>query len=239
MSNAMHNIKIFADGADSNVIASLARDGKIAGFTTNPSLMRAVGVPLYRAGALVILAAAAGKPVSIEILSDNVKDAEREARGIAELGSNAVVKVPVVNSKGASMVGLIAKLAGEGLPLNVTAVFTRDQVVEVGRALGKAKASATISIFAGRIADTGVDPLKHVSECRKALRDACPSAQMLWASSRQVYDVALAQRAGCEIITLTPDLIAKLQLTGKDLGEYSNETAAQFLRDAAASGYAL
>lgn len=233
-------IKIFADGADVRVIAQQANDHRIAGFTTNPSLMRAAGIGRYRAGSESILRAARGKPVSIEVLSDDPENMRREALGIAALASHAIVKVPVVNSVGESMAPLIADLAKEGVRLNVTAVFTRKQVEGLCKAIGKTKSAMLIvSVFAGRIGDAGVDPLEHVAECREVLRKGIPTAEMLWASSRQAYDAVLAERADCEIITMTADLIAKLALRGKDLEVYSRETSAMFYRDAEASKYVL
>lgn len=238
-------IKIFADGADVRVIVQQAEDPRIAGFTTNPSLMRAAGIGKYRAGASSLLRAARSKPVSIEVLSDDFENMAREARGIAELAPNAVVKVPIVNSKGESCAPLIAELAREGLRLNVTAVFTPKQVEALTQAVvGKGKTSGAgatmiVSVFAGRIGDAGVDPLDHVTKCREVLRKSMPRAEMLWASARQAYDVHLAEAAGCEIITMTSDLIRKLALRGKDLDLYSRETATQFYLDAAGAGYAL
>lgn len=245
-------IKLFADGADLDAIRRLAADPRIAGFTTNPTLVRRAGHPRYRAFITEALRTARSKPVSVEVLHDDEENLLREARGIVALGKNAVVKVPVVDSRGQALAGAIAILASEGVPLNVTAVFTVEQVQEVGRALSGGKpgrrrintsqgppAPAIVSVFAGRIADAGVDPLAHVTACREVLREACPRAEMLWASPRQVYDVALAERAGCEVITMTPDLIDKMVLRGKDLAEYSRETAAQFARDAQEAGYEL
>jgi transaldolase len=230
-------IKIYADGAAVDKIAELARDDRVAGFTTNPSLMRASGVQWYRAGAEAILHAARGKPVSVEILADDADNMEREAHGIAKLAKNVVVKVPVVNSRGEYMGPLIRRLCADGIPINVTAVFTVDQVRSVGEAIeGK---SAIVSVFAGRIADAGVDPLAHVTKCCRALHEVCPGAEMLWASSRQVYDLRLAEQAGCDIITMSVDLLGKMRLLGKDLDEYSRETSAQFHRDAQASEYVL
>lgn len=253
-------IKIFADGANLGQIRELADDPQIAGFTTNPSLARKAGVTRYRAFAEQALRAARGKPVSIEVLSDDFAEMGRQARGIVALGKNAFVKIPVTDSTGKSSAALITELAADGIPLNVTAVFTPEQVKKVGVALSGVQPSrpvfesrkyskqhqandlgvpAIVSVFAGRIADAGVDPLVHVATCRKVLREACPRAEMLWASPRQVYDVVLAAKAGCEVITLSPDLIAKLALCGKDLAEYSRETVFAFVADARAAGYEL
>lgn len=250
-------IKIFADGADLEQMRGLAGDSRIAGFTTNPSLARKAGVVRYRAFAQLALDYARGKPVSIEVLSDDFTEMGRQARAIAALGKNAFVKIPVTDSAGKSSESLIVELAKEGVSLNVTAVFTSEQVADVGAALNgfnlvtprdrkrvrlrglEVVGPAIVSVFAGRIADAGVDPLVHVTECRKVLRYACPRAEMLWASPRQAYDAVLAEKAGCEIITMGFDLIAKLMLRGKDLAEYSRETVAMFAADVRAAGFEL
>lgn len=251
------SIKIYLDGADLGAMRSWADDPRIAGFTTNPSLAFASGITRYRAFAERALEIARGLPVSIEVLADNLSEIGRQARAIAAMGDNAVVKIPVVNSLGQSTAAVVDDLAGSGIKLNVTAVFTPAQTSEVGRALsgelsstlvgGKRAAvsrapriiPAVVSVFAGRVADAGVDPLEHVKKCRDSLRAACPRAEMLWASARQVYDVVLAERAGCEIITLSPALLSKLRLVGKDLEAYSRETAAEFAADALAAGFEL
>lgn len=232
-------IKIFADGADLVKMRTLVLDPRIVGFTTNPTLARAAGVERYRAFGQKALEIAGTRPVSIEVTSDVLVEMGRQAREIASWGDNAFVKVPVMTSDGMTACPLIRELSAEGVRLNVTAVFTEKQVYEVGRALSRGDAPAVVSVFAGRIADAGVDPTEHVGSCRELLHRACPRAEMLWASPRQVYDAVLAERAGCEIITLTPDLIAKLALRGKDLEEYSRETVEMFVRDAKTAGYAL
>lgn len=233
-------IKVFADCADWREINTLARDDRVEGFTTNPSLARAAGVTNYREFIADALRMAQGKPISIEVLSDDFTEMHEQAVAIARMSPAAVVKIPVINSEGKSSTGLIEYLAAEGVRLNVTAVFTEEQVVRVGNALAHGRAvSPIVSVFAGRIADAGVDPLVHVSDCRHILARVYPEASMLWASARQVYDVELAECAGCEIITLTPPLIAKLSLRGRDLTEYSRETVAAFARDARLAGLVL
>lgn len=232
-------IKIFADGADIGEIERLAVDAHIAGFTTNPTLLRKAGVQDYREFGKGALLAAGAKPVSLEVFADDFYGMRRQALEIASWGPNAFVKIPVVQTDGYSCARLIRALVEDGVQLNVTAVFTEEQVHAVAGALDHGTAAAVVSVFAGRIADTGVDPLVTVSVCRRILRQACPRAEMLWASPRQVYDVVLAERAGCEIITMTPDLIAKMALFGRDLSEYSRETVEMFYHDAQAAGYEL
>lgn len=230
-------VEVYVDGADLNQIRTFARDPRIAGVTTNPTLARAAGVTHYRDFCERALAAADGKPVSLEVLADDLPEMERQAELLAGLGSNAVVKIPVMTTSGVSTAPIIAALATRGVPLNITAVFTVKQVFAVGQALGDA--GGIVSVFAGRIADTGRNPRTVVTLCRDQLRIYCPHARMLWASPRQVYDVVLAERAGCEIITMTPSLIAKIALRGKDLDEYSRETVEMFARDAREAGFEL
>lgn len=234
-------IQIYADGADVSEIRRLAPDDRIAGFTTNPTLAKQSGVTDYQEFIKMALDAAGGKPVSIEVLADDLDGMARQARVIVVQGVNAVVKIPVMNSHGSPTYDLIVELAREGIQLNVTAVFTVEQVQKIGRALRLAStsASAIVSVFAGRIADAWVDPVAHVRACRFALYHGWPSAQMLWASPRQSYDVMLAESAGCDIITLTPALIAKMSVAGTDLHEYSRQTAEMFHKDALAAGYQL
>lgn len=231
-------IRIFADCASLSDIRELARNPRISGFTTNPSLARKAGVTNYRDFALEALEIAGAMPVSIEVLSDDFAEMRRQALIIAGLGENAYVKIPVINSRGDSSVGLISELAHEGVRLNVTAVFTFEQIEGVRDALRPARAPV-VSVFAGRLADAGVAPQEHIALCGRLLRATCPEAQVLWASSRQVYDLILAERARANIITLAPDLIAKLGLWGKDLNEFSRETVAMFAADAAAAGFSL
>lgn len=233
-------IKIYADGADLRKMDELSSDPRIAGFTTNPTLARAAGVSDYRKFCLLALEAARGKPVSLEVLADDPENMLRQANILARLGSNAVVKVPVTNSLGQSTAAVIRELARDEITLNITAVFTTHQVEDIGEALAwRGRGTSIVSVFAGRIADAGTNPLRHMDLCRRILSRACVHAQMLWASPRQLYDLTLAEVAGCEIITMTPDLIAKLPLRGKDLAEYSRETSAMFHRDAMEAGFVL
>jgi transaldolase len=235
---ADRKIKIFADTADLAQMRSMADLGA-GGFTTNPTLMRRAGVTDYRAFAREALAIAAGRPVSFEVVSDDFGEMERQAREIASWGQNAYVKIPVTDTSGASSAWLIATLAHAGVPVNVTAVFTQEQVEDARSALSWG-VGGVVSVFAGRLADTGADPLSFVRDCTRFLRGPKePRVELLWASPRQVYDVVLAERAGADIITMTPELIAKLSLLGKDPAEYSLETVRMFYADARVAGYAL
>lgn len=231
------SIKLYADGANLSAMATLARSPQIAGFTTNPTLARAAGVGNYRTFCAAALEAAAGKPTSLEVLADDFEGMVRQAELLAGLGPAAIVKIPVTTTDGTSTVPVIAHLAECGIPLNITAVFTTEQIDAVGPALGAA--GGIVSIFAGRIADAGVNPRAHVAACGQRLWRAAPQAKLLWASSRQAYDFTLAEEAGCDIITMTPDLIIKLALRGKPLAEYSRETVEMFARDARAAGFEL
>lgn len=235
-------MKIFADGADLAKMREMADDPRIAGFTTNPTLMRKAGVSDYRAFAREALAIASGRPVSFEVFADDHDGIGVQAREISAFDpARAFVKVPVIYTSGVSTRRVVRELSAAGIALNVTAVFTPTQVSVMAEELNLSAAPAIISVFAGRIADAGVDPVQHMESCAEDLDLHCPRAgvELLWASPRQVYDYKLAERAGCDIITMTPDLIAKLALFGKDLDEYSLETVKMFHEDAKAAGYTL
>lgn len=225
------------DTADLSEMGKAA--GNVVGWTTNPTLMRRAGVTDYRDFARGALALAGDRPVSFEVFADDFAGMHAQALEIASWGDNAYVKVPVTNTQGQLSVELVSALSGAGVRLNVTAVFTARQTSHVASALSRGTGPAIVSVFAGRIADTGLDPVEVVRNCRTLLRNRCPRAEMLWASPRQTRDLVLAEEAGCEIITMTPDLIAKLALLGKDLEEYSQETVAMFYRDARDAGYKL
>ncbi len=230
-------IKLFADGANLTEIASLYSDPRIAGFTTNPTLMRKAGVRDYCDFAQKVLEIVPDRPVSFEVFADEFDEIETQARIIASWGKNVNVKVPVTDTKGVSLAPLIRSLSNEGIALNVTAIMTVDQVREVAAALNP-DVPAIVSVFAGRIADTGVDPVPHMIACGGCLAGR-PKAELLWASPRELLNVFHAQEAGCHIITATPDILAKLALLGKDLGQYSLETVRMFYRDAAESGFSI
>jgi transaldolase len=230
-------IRVFADGADLKNIRELAANPRIQGFTTNPTLMRAAGVTDYKAFSLDVLKVIGGRPVSFEVFADDFPTMEAQAREIATWGDNVYVKIPVTNTKGESSGPLIRRLAKAGVKLNVTAIMTLDQVKEVGAALDPA-VPAVVSVFAGRVADTGRDPMPHMVQALELLRDR-PKAELLWASPRELLNIFQADAIGCHIITATPDVLKKLALVGKDLDLYSRETVLMFYNDAKAAGFTI
>lgn len=230
-------VKLFSDGAELAAIRAMAANPLVKGFTTNPTLMRKAGVADYAAFAKEALLIVGAKPISFEVFSDDFAAMEREARIIAGWGGPTYVKIPVTNTKGESSAPLIRKLSAEGIALNVTAILTLAQVREVAGALAR-ETPSIVSVFAGRIADTGVDPVPLMREAVEILR-ARPKAELLWASPREILNVFQADQCGCHIITATPDVLVKLSLIGKDLGAYSLETVRMFYADAKAAGYAL
>ena len=230
-------IKIFADGADIAGMKAMAAKPWIDGFTTNPTLMRKVGIADYKAFAREAIGALPGRPISFEVFADEFDEMEAQAREIATWGPTVNVKIPITNTRGESSVPLCAKLARSGVVLNVTAIFTLDQVRALAAALDPS-VPAIVSVFAGRIADTGVDPLRHMRECR-ALLGNLPKAELLWASPREALNLVHAEQSGCHIITMTNDLLAKVEGFGKDLGQFSLETVQMFRKDAVAAGYTI
>jgi transaldolase len=230
-------VKLFADGAEIEHIVSLRRNPLIKGFTTNPTLMRKAGVEDYGLFARAVLAAVPDRPVSFEVFADDFAEMERQARRIASWGSNVNVKIPVTNTRRDFAGPLIRRLSKDGVTVNVTAVMTIEQVWSVAEALD-IDAPAIVSVFAGRIADTGVDPVPLMREAH-AILSGRPNAELLWASPRELLNVFQADDVGCDIITATSDVLAKLGLVGKDLADYSLETVAMFHRDALAAGYTL
>jgi len=230
-------IKLFADGADLNSILELYKNPRIQGFTTNPTLMHKAGITDYEQFGRKLLAAVQDRPISLEVFADDLETMEIQARKIATWGSNVNIKIPVTNTKGEFAGSLISKLSAEGVQLNVTAIMTPQQVGKVAEALDP-RTPAIISVFAGRIADTGVDPMPLMRECLAALKDR-PLAELLWASPREVLNVFQANEVGAHIITATPDVLAKLKLFGKDLDEYSLDTVKMFHNDATAAGFSI
>lgn len=230
-------IKLFADGAVLDELDRLIDEYAISGFTTNPTLMRAAGVSDYMWFASEMLSKTQGLPVSFEVFADDFPGMERQAIKLANLDASVYVKIPVTDTEGVSSVPLIRHLQAEGVKVNVTAVFTPEQVDALCEAIN-GSVPTIISIFAGRIADSGRDAVAHVRGAVERAREH-PEAEVLWASSRQIYDVVSAESAGCDIITITHDLLPKLRLLGKDLGEFSLDTVRMFHRDAKASGYSL
>jgi len=230
-------IKIFADGADYDGIIRMARNPLIKGFTTNPSLMRKAEVDDYETFARKVLAAIVDRPVSFEVFADDFASMAEQARTIAAWGHNVNVKIPVTNTKGQPATELIRALSSEGISLNVTAVFTLDQVRAVAEALDRNTASI-VSVFAGRIADTGMDPVPHMAACKQILAHR-PKAELLWASTRELLNIFHAEESGCDIVTVPNEFLSKLDLVGKDLAQYSRETVQAFYRDATASAYKI
>lgn len=228
-------IKIFADGADLSGMLAMAAKSWIQGFTTNPTLMRKAGVTDYKAFARQVLDAIADRPVSFEVFADDLPTMEAQAREIASWGGNVYVKVPVTNTKGVFTGPILTRLSGAGIKLNVTALMTATQVRMVADALVPGT-PAVISVFAGRIADTGVDPVEVMAGCVADLADR-PELELLWASPRELLNLVQADAIGCHIITMTNDLLGKLPLLGKDHDQYSLETVEMFHRDATAAGY--
>ena len=234
---AQLKVKIFADGADLKGIATLAANPLIKGFTTNPTLMRKAGVADYGAFALEILKIIGGRPVSFEVFSDDFSEMEKQARVIAGWGRNVYVKIPVTNTRREFAGDLIRRLSGAGVQLNVTALTTNDQVKSVLNCLSPNTASC-ISVFAGRVADTGRDPLPWMAEAVKIISTNA-KAELIWASPRELLNIFHADQVGCHIITVTHDILGKLALVGKDLGEYSLDTVKMFYNDAVAAGFRI
>jgi transaldolase len=231
-------IKIFADGADKAGMLQLNANPLIKGMTTNPTLMRKVGVHDYEAFARDILKSITEKPISFEVFSDDFLEMRRQALKIRSWGKNIYVKIPITNTRGESSLPLVRDLAREGVKLNITAILTEEQVAGVAQALDP-KVSAFVSVFAGRIADTGVDPMPHMCANKKLL-DGLPQAELLWASVREVLNIFQAQECGCEIVTVPHDILAKaMKLVGTGLKEMSLNTVKTFATDAQAAGFSL
>jgi transaldolase len=229
--------KIFADGAELDGMLAMYREPCIKGFTTNPTLMRKAGVPDYREFAKAVLAAIPDRPISFEVFSDEFDEMETQARDIATWGDHVYVKIPVTNTRRQSAFDLIHRLSHAGVKVNVTAVMGLEQVRHVTAAL-KGGAPSNVSVFAGRIADTGRDPVPHMVEALEILK-AAPCAELIWASPRELFNVIQAHHIGCHIITVTNDILKKLTLIGKDLDDYSLETVKMFHDDAARAGFRL
>lgn len=230
-------IDLFADGADRRSIAGLAENPLIKGFTTNPTLMRAAGITDYEAFALELLRAVPDRAISFEVFADDFREMERQALRLASWGDCVYVKIPVTDTRGRPSAPLIRSLAAQGVKLNVTAILTLDQVREVSAALAGGPPSF-VSVFAGRIADTGRDPVPLMEEALRVVR-AHPGQRLLWASTREVYNVVQADRIGCDVITVTTDVLKKLPQLGRPLEELSLETVRMFREDAVRAGFAL
>jgi transaldolase len=230
-------VKIFADGADRTSMLEMNEKDWVQGLTTNPTLMHKAGITDYEAFARDILGQVKTKPISLEVFSDDFAEMERQALKIASWGSNVFVKIPVSNTKGEASYPLIKRLADQGVQLNVTAIMTMAQVRDVVLSLNPEVASY-VSVFAGRIADTGVDPLP-IMAATVALCAANPKAEVIWASPRELLNIFQADAVGCQVITVTPDVLKKLSLVAYDLNEYSLDTVKMFYNDAVAAGFSL
>ena len=233
----LKNVKIFADGADLETILELAKQPAIAGFTTNPTLMRKSGVTDYEGFARKLLEHITNRPISFEVFADEHGEMIRQGRLISSWGSNVYVKIPVTDTRGTSTVSVVRELAASGVHLNVTALMTVPQVEVASAALANGPA-AIISVFAGRIADTGRDPIPLMRAALQVMAPH-PGLELLWASPREILNVRQADDIGVHIITVTSDLLTKLRLFGRDLEAFSLETVRMFHRDAATAGYLL
>jgi transaldolase len=230
-------VKLFADGADLAGMKEMAANPLIKGFTTNPTLMRKAGIADYKAFARDVLAAIPDRPVSFEVFADDFASMETQALEIASWGGNVNVKVPVTNTRSEFCGPLVERLSRQGVQLNVTAVMTLEQVKQITERLAP-ETPAIVSVFAGRIADTGIDPVPLMEKAVAILR-ARPKAELIWASPRELLNIFQADAIGCHIITATNDILKKLSLVGKDLERYSLETVEMFHRDAQAAGYSI
>lgn len=230
-------IAIYADGADVRDMVAARDAGLVKGFTTNPTLMRKVGITDYEAFAKEALAATGGMPISFEVFADEFDEMERQAKLIATWGDAVFVKIPITNTRGETSIPLIRRLSAAGVKLNVTAILTLGQVREVVDALDP-NTPAIVSVFAGRIADTGRDPVPLMREAAQ-ICSAKPKAELLWASPRELLNIFQADEIGCKIITVTSDILKKLSMVGKPLDELSLDTVKMFYNDASAAGYKL
>lgn len=231
------NTKLFADGADKAGMLEMYRNPMIKGFTTNPTLMRKAGITDYKLFALDILSVIKDKPISFEVFSDDFHEMYEQALEISHWANNVYVKIPVTNTKGESSCHLIRHLANAGVKQNITALMTLRQVKDVTQALSNGP-SSYVSVFAGRIADTGRDPMEIMQAAVDCLKP-CPQLELIWASPRELFNIFQADQIGCHIITATNDILKKLSLVGKDLSEYSLETVQMFYDDACHAGFSL
>ena len=231
-------VKIFADSAERARMLELSAKPYVRGLTTNPTLLRRAGVTDYRAFARDILSIITAKPVCFEVLADDFTEMEHQALEIASWGENVYVKIPVTNTRRASSAPLIKRLAQRAVKLNVTAVMTLEQLSEILPALNPATPSF-VSVFAGRVADTGIDPLPLMARAVEMLKTTNGNSELVWASSRELLNIFQAEAIGCPVITVTTDILAKLALIGRDLSEYSLDTVRMFHDDAQSAGLSL
>ena len=231
------NVEIFADGADIDGISMMAANPLIKGFTTNPTLMRRAGISDYEAFAREVLEVVTDLPVSFEVFADDFEEMANQALEISSWGANVNVKIPITNTKGESSADLVEKLSKSGVSVNVTALMELSQVETIAARL-EPDVPAFVSVFAGRIADTGLDPIPVMADAVRCLRDK-PAARLIWASPRELLNIFHAEQCGCHIITVTNDVLAKLPMIGKNLAEYSLETVKMFYSDAQSAGYSI
>ena len=230
-------IKIFADGADFESINKLSTKSYIKGFTTNPSLMKKAGIKNYKEFALNILSKIKDKPISFEVFSDDLIEMEKQAMEIATWGKNINVKIPITNTKKESTTGIIERLSNQGIECNITAIFTVNQLKNVVQVLNK-NTPTILSVFAGRIADTGIDPENIMAECVQASK-LKPKSEILWASTRELVNIFQADKIGCQIITVPHEILSKIDSIGKNLDDYSLDTVKSFYKDAVAAGFKI
>lgn len=230
-------VKLFADGASLEHILELNKLPHISGFTTNPTLMKKAGISDYTSFAKEVLSHIKDKPLSFEVFADDFSEMKKQAEIIKEWGDNVYVKIPVMNTKRQPSYELIQDLTQSGVKLNITAIFTMEQVKEVVTAL-KGSPGAYVSVFAGRVADTGIDPVPMMKEC-VGIVEKEPNLELLWASPRELLNIVQADEVGCHIITATPDILKKLSSLEKDLTDFSQETVEMFYNDAKAAGYQI
>jgi transaldolase len=231
------NVKIFADGAEKAAILELAKNPAVKGFTTNPSLMAKAGISDYAAFSKEIAAAIPDRPFSFEVFADDFSEMERQAMQIAEWGSNVYAKIPIMNTQRQFSGDLVRRLAKRGLKLNITAMLTLAQVRDILPCL-EGSPSSYISVFAGRVADTGIDPVPMMAAAVEMMRPY-PQLELIWASCRELLNIYQADSIGCHIITVTTDVLKRLNLVGKDLEEYSLETVKMFYNDGLKAGFKL
>ena len=231
-------IKLYLDGADKAAMIENVKNPLIAGFTTNPSLMRKSGVTEYEKFCREILTIIPHKPISFEVFADDLAGMKAQANVIKTWGSNVYVKIPVINTKGQSTAPLIRDLSNSGVKLNVTAIFTLKQTLEVCEAL-KGGAPSVVSVFAGRIADSGRDPMPLMAACSELCQAAGPAVELLWASTREVYNIIQAEQTGCKIITAPADILKKLSGLGRDPFDLSLDTVQTFKKDSDSAGFTL
>lgn len=233
----LKDLKVFADGANREAILELRKNPLIRGFTTNPTLMRAAGVDDYESYALDVVGLVGDLPISFEVFSDDLSAMEVQAHKIASWGDNIYVKIPITNTEAVSTGPLLRRLSSDGIKCNVTALMTVAQVERTVDDLAPG-VPAFVSVFAGRVADTGRDPVPLMAEALRVLDDA-PNVELIWASPRELLNIVQAAQIGCHVITVTPDILKKMPTLGRDLDEFSLDTVRMFQGDAEAAGYSL